>query len=155
MVSPKDDWSEQEYAARTSSLCSTRRARWPTKADGKSASGSASMAIKILRPADRFNVVSFAGEEHLLANDLIQRRRGWAGRGNPFCSGAKPVGGTNIRCRLTAHVATDQSLFEFGPPRMIVFLTTACDCRPNQWEQILGKPQRTQATHASFRLASL
>ncbi|MGH9903033.1 MAG: VWA domain-containing protein, partial [Pyrinomonadaceae bacterium] len=76
--------------------------------------------VKTLRPGDRFNVISFAGEERLMAAGLIQADDQGRARGVEFVEALRPVGGTNINGALLA------ALRQFDGsdrPRMLVFMT--------------------------------
>ncbi|HEU4433622.1 MAG TPA: VWA domain-containing protein, partial [Pyrinomonadaceae bacterium] len=78
--------------------------------------------VSILRPQDRFNVISFAGEEHLMENGLIPADEKGRQRGAAFVKALKPVGGTNINQSLLA------SLRQFSDadrdrPKILVFMT--------------------------------
>src|SRR5688500_20361332 len=78
--------------------------------------------LRILRPQDRFNVISFAGEEHLMETGLIAADEKGRQRGAAFVKVLKPVGGTNINQSLLA------SLRQFSDanrdrPKILVFMT--------------------------------
>jgi len=78
--------------------------------------------VRILRPQDRFNIISFAGEERLMETGLIAADEKGHARGEAFVKALKPVGGTNINQSLLA------SLRQFGEtdrerPKMLVFMT--------------------------------
>ena len=78
--------------------------------------------VRILRPQDRFNIISFAGEEHLMEARLIAADDKGRARGEAFVKALKPVGGTNINQSLLA------SLRQFSEvdrerPKMLVFMT--------------------------------
>ena len=76
--------------------------------------------IRILRPKDRFNVISFAGEERLMESGMIAADDEGRKRGEAFVQALRPVGGTNINEALLA------SMKQFRPgdrPMMIVFMT--------------------------------
>ena len=60
MISPKDDWSEQEYTTKDIVSLAGHVGRWRQERWRKP--GGLLYGIRILRPQDRFNVVSFAGE---------------------------------------------------------------------------------------------
>ena len=71
MISPKDDWSEQEYAAKDIVFVLDTSGSMAEEGKMEKARAALLYGIRILRPQDRFNVISFAGEEHLRADDLI------------------------------------------------------------------------------------
>ncbi|MFN2492415.1 MAG: VIT domain-containing protein [Pyrinomonadaceae bacterium] len=123
MISPKDDWSEQEYAAKDIVFVLDTSGSMAEEGKMEKARAALLYGIRILRPQDRFNVISFAGEEHLMSNDLINADEGARTRAVRFVESLKPVGGTNIDSALRA--ARDQIFrtSNLARPRMIVFLT--------------------------------
>ncbi|MEP6741703.1 MAG: VIT and VWA domain-containing protein [bacterium] len=123
MVSPKDEWSEQEYAAKDIIFVLDTSGSMAEEGKMEKARAALLYGVKILRPADRFNIISFAGEEHLLANELINADENGRARAIRFVEGLKPVGGTNIDAALTAARQQISRSSSLGHPRMIVFLT--------------------------------
>ena len=123
MVSPKDEWSEQEYAAKDIVFVLDTSGSMADAAKMEKARAALLYGIKILRPADRFNVISFAGEEHLLASELINADENGRARATRFVEALRPVGGTNIDAALTAAREQITRSSNLGHPRMIVFLT--------------------------------
>ena len=76
--------------------------------------------IKTLRDGDRFNVISFAGEEHMMERRLINADDAGKRRGEAFVNKLQPTGGTNINDSLNASLQQ----FEKGDrPKMLVFMT--------------------------------
>nr|MBP9663988.1 VWA domain-containing protein [Pyrinomonadaceae bacterium] len=76
--------------------------------------------IRTLRDGDRFNVINFAGEEHLMERGLIQANADGKKRGEEFVSKLQPTGGTNINDALLESLKQ----FERGDrPKMLVFMT--------------------------------
>ncbi len=89
--------------------------------------------ISTLRPGDRFNVINFAGEEHLMEPAPIQADGEGKQRGADFVSRLMPTGGTNINDALQA------ALKQFAAsdrPKLIVFLT---DGNPTVGERNVDK----------------
>lgn len=123
MISPKDDWSEQEYAAKDIVFVLDTSGSMAEAGKMEKARAALLYGIRILRPQDRFNVISFAGEEHLMTTDLINADEAARNRAVQFVEALKPVGGTNINSALMA--ARDQigRASNMSRPRMIVFLT--------------------------------
>jgi len=76
--------------------------------------------IRILRPQDRFNVVSFAGEERLMESRMITADEVGRKRGEEFTQSLRPVGGTNINQALLVAM---QQFESSNRPKMIVFMT--------------------------------
>jgi Ca-activated chloride channel family protein len=123
MISPKDDWSEQEYAAKDIVFVLDTSGSMAEEGKMEKARAALLYGIRILRPQDRFNVISFAGEEHLMSGDLIDADEAAKTRAVQFVQSLRPVGGTNINSALQA--ARDQigRTSNLSHPRMIVFLT--------------------------------
>jgi Ca-activated chloride channel family protein len=120
MISPKDDWSEQEYTAKDIVFVLDTSGSMAEAGKMEKARAALLYGIRILRPQDRFNVVSFAGEERLMENRMITADDAGRKRGEEFAQSLRPVGGTNINQALQA--AMQQ--FESGNrPKILVFMT--------------------------------
>lgn len=144
MVSPKDDWTEREYAAKDIVFVLDTSGSMADASKMDKARAALLYGIKILRPADRFNVISFAGEEHLLANELINADESGRARAVRFVEALKPVGGTNIDAALTAAREQMSRATNLDHPRMIVFLTDGLPTvGTTNIEQILANAKRT------------
>jgi Ca-activated chloride channel homolog len=122
MISPKDDWSEQEYSAKDVVFVVDTSGSMAEEGKMEKARAALLYGVRILRPQDRFNVISFAGEEHLMESGLIAADEKGRARGEAFVKALKPVGGTNINQSLLA------SLRQFSEtdrerPKMLVFMT--------------------------------
>ncbi|HVF55841.1 MAG TPA: VIT and VWA domain-containing protein [Pyrinomonadaceae bacterium] len=120
MLSPKNALAEQEYSAKD--IVFVLDTSGSMAAEGKMEKARAALlyGVRSLRPEDRFNVVSFAGEEHLMANGLVRADAAGRGRGEEFVRNLRPVGGTNINDSLLAAMKQ----FEPGDrPRMLIFMT--------------------------------
>ena len=120
IISPKDDWSEQEYAAKDIVFVLDTSGSMAEEGKMEKARAALLYGIRILRPKDRFNVIAFAGEERLMESGLIAADDQGRKRGEAFVQALRPVGGTNINEALLA------SMRQFRPgdrPRMIVFMT--------------------------------
>lgn len=120
MISPKDDWSEQEYSAKDIVFVVDTSGSMSDEGKMEKARSALLYGIRILRPQDRFNVISFAGEEHLMESGLVAADEAGRQRGEAFVKALRPAGGTNINQSLL----TSLSQFEDnGRPRMLVFIT--------------------------------
>jgi len=106
--------------------------------------------IRILRPQDRFNVVSFAGEEHLMEPGLIAADEQGRRRGEAFVKALRPVGGTNINQSLLASL---RQFSETDRPKILVFMT---DGLPTVDETNISKiiDNVHKATRSGIRLFS-
>jgi Ca-activated chloride channel homolog len=119
-ISPKDDVSEKEYAAKDVIFVLDTSGSMAESGKMEKARAALLFGVRSLRPADRFNVINFAGEEHLMTTGLLQADAAGRAAGEDFISKLRPVGGTNIGGALLA------ALGQFDRaerPRMIVFLT--------------------------------
>ncbi|HWQ32824.1 MAG TPA: VIT and VWA domain-containing protein [Blastocatellia bacterium] len=76
--------------------------------------------IGLLSPRDHFNLISFAGEEHLLSARLIEADEAGKRQAREFVERMRPTGGTNIN---DAMVAALGQLSSGERPRMIVLIT--------------------------------
>jgi Ca-activated chloride channel family protein len=122
MISPKDDWSEQEYSAKDVVFVVDTSGSMAEEGKMEKARAALLYGVRILRPQDHFNIISFAGEEHLMEAGLIAADEKGRARGETFVKALKPVGGTNINQSLLA------SLRQFSEtdrerPKMLVFMT--------------------------------
>jgi len=89
--------------------------------------------IRTLREGDRFNVINFAGEEHLMERSLISADASGKKRGEEFINRLMPTGGTNINDSLLASLKQ----FDKGSrPKMLIFMT---DGRPTVGVQDIEK----------------
>ena len=122
MISPKEDWSDQEYSAKDVVFVVDTSGSMAEAGKMEKARAALLYGVRILRPQDRFNIISFAGEEHLMEAGLIAADEKGRARGEMFVKNLKPVGGTNINQSLLA------SLRQFTEadrerPKMLVFMT--------------------------------
>ena len=122
MISPKDNWTDQEYSAKDVVFVIDTSGSMAQEGKMEKARSALLYGVSILRPQDRFNVISFAGEEHLMESGLIAADEKGRQRGAAFIKSLKPVGGTNINQSLLA------SLRQFSDanrdrPKILVFMT--------------------------------
>lgn len=120
MISPKEDWSDQEYSAKDVVFVVDTSGSMAEAGKMEKARAALLYGIRILRPQDRFNVISFAGEEHLMESGLINADEKGRERGEAFVKALKPVGGTNINQSLLASM---KQFSEGARPKMLVFMT--------------------------------
>ncbi|HMJ08877.1 MAG TPA: VIT and VWA domain-containing protein [Pyrinomonadaceae bacterium] len=90
--------------------------------EGKMDKARAAMlfGIRSLREGDRFNVINFAGEEHLMERGLIGADAEGKRRGEEFVKKLRPSGGTNINDSL---IASLKQFEKNDRPKMLVFMT--------------------------------
>ncbi len=89
--------------------------------------------IQSLNEGDRYNVINFSGEEHLMETGLISANNDGKKKGVEFIKALKSNGGTNIDDALKAALKQFDSS---SRPKMLVFLT---DGLPTVGEQNVDK----------------
>src|SRR5678816_4695582 len=87
MISPKDDWTDQEYSAKDVVFVVDTSGSMAEEGKMEKARAALLYGVRILRPQDRFNVISFAGEEHLMEARLIPADEKGRLRGAAFVKG--------------------------------------------------------------------
>ncbi|HEY6120106.1 MAG TPA: VWA domain-containing protein, partial [Pyrinomonadaceae bacterium] len=133
LISPKDDWSEQEYTAKDIVFVLDTSGSMAEEGKMEKARAALLYGIRTLRSQDRFNVISFAGEEHVMETGLITADEAGRKRGEAFVNTLRPVGGTNInQALLTAERQFESS----NRPKIVVFLT---DGLPTVGETNVGR----------------
>ncbi len=119
-ISPKDAVSEQEYVAKDVVFVLDTSGSMAEAGKMEKARAALLFGVRSLRPADRFNVINFAGEEHLMTTGLLQADAAGRAMGEQFISNLRPVGGTNINGALLAAM---QQFDRAERPRLLVFMT--------------------------------
>ncbi|HEX8502579.1 MAG TPA: VIT and VWA domain-containing protein [Pyrinomonadaceae bacterium] len=119
-ISPKDDLAEAEYAAKDVVFVLDTSGSMAEAGKMEKARAALLFGVRSLRPADRFNVINFAGEEHLMTTGLLQADAQGRAAGEQFISQLRPVGGTNINGALVAAMA---QFDRAERPRILVFMT--------------------------------
>jgi Ca-activated chloride channel family protein len=132
-ISPKDDVAEAEYAAKDVVFVLDTSGSMDEAGKMEKARAALLFGVRSLRPADRFNVINFAGEEHLMTTGLLQADERGRATGEEFIKQLRPTGGTNINGALVAAMA---QFDRAERPRILVFMT---DGRPTVGET---KPER-------------
>ena len=122
MISPKEDWSEQEYSAKDVVFVVDTSGSMAEEGKMEKARAALLYGVRILRSQDRFNIISFAGEERLMETGLIAADEKGRARGEAFVKALKPVGGTNINQSLLASIRQFTGA-ERERPKMLVFMT--------------------------------
>ena len=120
-ISPKDSLTEREFIAKDIVFVLDTSGSMAEEGKMEKARAALLFGIRGLRDADRYNVINFAGEEHLMESGLIQADARGRARGEEFVKNLKPTGGTNINDSLRAAIRQFNSSSE--RPQMLVFLT--------------------------------
>lgn len=120
MLSPKDAVAEREVVNKDIVFVLDTSGSMADEGKIVKARKALLFGIRTLRDGDRFNVINFAGEEHLMERGLITANADGKKRGEEFVDRLTPSGGTNINDSLIASLKQ----FETGDrPKMLVFMT--------------------------------
>lgn len=120
MLSPKDNLSERELANKDIVFVLDTSGSMADEGKMDKARKGLLFGIRTLRDGDRFNVVSFAGEERLMESGLIAADANGKKRGEELVGKLQPTGGTNINDSL---VAAMKQFDKSDRPKMLVFMT--------------------------------
>ncbi len=119
-LSPKDDLAERELVNKDIVFVLDTSGSMADEGKMDKARSALLFGIRSLREGDRFNVINFAGEEHLMESNLIAANGSGKKRGEDFVNKLTPTGGTNINDALLAALKQ----FNSSPrPKMLVFMT--------------------------------
>lgn len=120
LLSPKDELAERELINKDVVFVLDTSGSMADEGKMEKARAALLFGIRTLRDGDRFNVINFAGEEHLMDNGLTPANAAGKKRGEDFVAKLRPSGGTNINDSLIAAVKQ----FEKNErPKMLVFMT--------------------------------
>lgn len=119
-ISPKDNLSERELVNKDVVFVLDTSGSMADEGKMNKARSALQFGIKTLRDGDRFNVINFAGEEHLMETKPIAANENGKKRGEEFVGKLTPTGGTNINDSLIAAV---KQFEKSDRPKMIVFMT--------------------------------
>lgn len=133
MLSPKDDIAEKELVNKDIIFVLDTSGSMADEGKMEKARSALLFGIRGLREGDRFNVINFAGEEHLLEKGVITASSENKKRGEEFVKKLKPNGGTNINDALRAAM---RQFDNSDRPKMLVFLT---DGRPTVGETDINR----------------
>jgi Ca-activated chloride channel family protein len=147
LISPKSNIGEQERVAKDIIfILDTSGSMSGEKID--KARAALKFGVESLSAHDRFNIISFSGEEHLMKANLIEADRDGKQAGLKFIESLRAEGGTNINDALVAAFKQFQSSER---PAMIVFLTDGLPTvGPTDVRQIVNNV--ADANRASVRL---
>ena len=120
MLSPKDNITERELVNKDIVFVLDTSGSMADEGKIDKARSALLFGIRNLRDGDRFNVINFAGEEHLMESGLIKADQKGRTRGVEFVEKLKPNGGTNINDALRAAL---RQFDNSDRPKMLVFLT--------------------------------
>ncbi len=120
LLSPKDTVSEQEIVAKDVVFVIDTSGSMADEGKMEKARAALLFGVKSLRDNDRYNVISFAGEERLMETGLIKADSSGRKKGEDFVKALRPTGSTNINDSL---VAAFKQFDNSDRPKMLVFMT--------------------------------
>jgi Ca-activated chloride channel family protein len=120
MLSPKDDLSERELINKDIVFVLDTSGSMADEGKMEKARAALLFGVRTLREADRFNIISFSGEEHVMEPGLITANSVGKKKGEEFVTRLKPTGGTNINDAL---IAAAKQFDSSDRPKMMVFMT--------------------------------
>lgn len=120
ILSPKDTISEKELVNKDIVFVLDTSGSMADANKMEKARSALLFGVRTLREGDRFNIINFAGEEHLMESTLIAADAGGKRRGEEFVSKLQPTGGTNINDSL---IAAMKQFEKSDRPKIMVFLT--------------------------------
>lgn len=120
ILSPKDKVLDSEIVSKDIVFVLDTSGSMADEGKMEKARAALLFGIKNLRDGDRFNVINFAGEEHLMETGLISADSRGRARGEEFVKKLTPTGGTNINDALKAALKQFDSS---ARPKLLVFMT--------------------------------
>ena len=119
-LSPDDDLSDRELAAKDIVFVLDTSGSMLDEGKIEKARSALLFGIKTLRDNDRFNIITFAGEEHLMERDLVPANAANKKRAEDYVKNIRPTGGTNINDSL---IASLKQFDKNSRPKLLVFMT--------------------------------
>jgi len=151
LVSPKAELDEREVSAKDVIFALDTSGSMSEEGKMDKAKAALRHGVGSLNPRDRFNIVSFAGEEHLMSERVIAADEEGKKQAREFIERMRATGGTNINDAL---MAAFKQIEAGERPRMIVLVT---DGQPTvgetQANRILANVK--QANKANTRLFTI
>ncbi len=132
-ISPKDNVTESQLVNKDIVFVLDTSGSMADEGKMEKARNALLFGVRTLRDGDRFNIINFAGEEHLFEDKLIASNAENRKRGEEFVKKLQPNGGTNINDALIAALKQFDSS---DRPKMLVFMT---DGRPTVGESNVDK----------------
>jgi Ca-activated chloride channel homolog len=119
-LSPKDNITDSELVNKDIVFVLDTSGSMADEGKMEKARNALLFGVRTLREGDRFNVINFAGEEHLMESKMISANTEGKRRGEEFVKKLQPNGGTNINDALKAAMRQFDSS---DRPKMMVFMT--------------------------------
>jgi len=148
LVSPKAELDESEVSSKEVIFVLDTSGSMSEEGKMDKAKAALRHGVGSLNPRDRFNIVSFAGEEHLMSERLITADEEGKKQAREFIESMRATGGTNINDAL---MAAFKQLQHGERPQMVVLIT---DGQPTVGETKAGSilANVKQANKANTRL---
>ncbi|MGE0886363.1 MAG: VIT domain-containing protein [Blastocatellales bacterium] len=144
LVSPKAQLDEREVAAKEVVFVLDTSGSMGEDGKMEKAKSALRHGVNTLDAHDRFNIISFAGEEHLMSERMVAGDENGKKEAREFIERMKATGGTNINDAL---LAAFKQIQPGERPQMIVLIT---DGQPTVGEtkhkQILENVQKANST---------
>src|SRR5215203_746330 len=119
-ISPKDNITESQLVNKDIVFVLDTSGSMAEEGKMEKARNALLFGVRTLREGDRFNVINFAGEEHLFEDKLTSVNADSRRRGEEFVKKLQPNGGTNINDALKAALRQFDSS---DRTKMLVFMT--------------------------------
>lgn len=119
-ISPKDNITESSLVNKDIVFVLDTSGSMADEGKMEKARNALLFGVRTLRDGDRFNVINFAGEEHLFEDRLVASNAENRRRGEEFVKKLTPNGGTNINDAMRAALRQFDSS---DRPKMLVFMT--------------------------------
>jgi Ca-activated chloride channel family protein len=120
LVSPKAQLDEREVSAKEVVFVLDTSGSMSEEGKMDKAKSALGQGVETLGPRDRFNIISFAGEERLMSERLIAADADGRRQAREFIERMRPTGGTNINDAL---MAAFKQLQPGDVPQMVVLIT--------------------------------
>ena len=120
MLSPRDSVSDRELVNKDIVFVLDTSGSMADEGKIEKAKNALLFGVRTLRDGDRFNIINFAGEEHLMERGPIAADAAGKRRGEEFVKNLRPTGGTNINDSI---IAAMKQFSRDDRPKMMVFMT--------------------------------
>lgn len=120
LLSPKEDVAERELVNKDIVFVLDTSGSMADEGKMEKARSALLFGIRTLREGDRFNIINFAGEEHLFEKKVVAASAANKKSGEDFVKNLRPNGGTNINDALRAAL---RQFDNSDRPKMLVFMT--------------------------------
>jgi Ca-activated chloride channel family protein len=157
IVSPQAELDDRNVAARDVIFVVDTSGSMSEDAKMEKARSALRYGVNTLKAKDRFNIVSFAGEEHLLNESLLQGNDEGKRRAMDFIDRMKATGGTNINDALLSALKQANpggKSVEGGRTQIVVLITdgqpTVGETQPKRILENVRQANKTQIRLFTF-----